>query len=201
MRRKKTYLLFLFFMLYFISVFSQIVLPPQPIIDEKSLEINIIDSEFNTDSTFVLEINSNVLDSIIKDKISYLKNFFKGCFKNIQISFQSNNQFNYLRITGNIPNSFIENNKSLIGIIKIDDFQLFVYNHSDIPIDNYFHKTKLKIFIPKYDYSNMIINTPTWFYVIINETKMYSIMNETEMNFSLVPIFNRRVNKKPNLNK
>jgi hypothetical protein len=141
-----------------------------PTIDEKDLQSVQIDNI--PDSTFVLSINNCILDSIIRTKIAYFKTVFKvrrESFKNITINFQSNRQSDYIRITGNLPISFIGNNK-LVGTMIMDDFRLFVYNYSDKSIDNYFNKTNARHFLPKYEYFDMLINTPTWFYVIRNGT-------------------------------
>jgi hypothetical protein len=121
------------------------------------------------DSVVVLKLNSNELDSILKNKVSYLKETFPKVRKNIEISFQNTDNLVYFRIAGNIPDFSIAVNKNLYGIFHIDDFQLFVYNHTDKCIDKLFRKIENKYF-KKEQSDDFIytINTPTWFYIIEN---------------------------------
>jgi hypothetical protein len=164
------------FSLCSVAGFSKITLSKlNPILDKKDLES--VQTDSIPDSTFVLSINNYVLDSIIRDKIAYFKTIFKvrDSFKNITISFQSNSHFDYIRITGNIPDC--EDVKYLIGTLLIDGFRLFVHNYSGQPIDDYFHKSKSRYIIPRYEYTIMTTNTPTWYYVIRDET-LEEICNE-----------------------
>jgi hypothetical protein len=172
----KKIIICLFFSLLTTVGFTQIA-PPKyfPTLEEKYLDSVQIDS--TPDSTFVLSIYNCSLDSILKNKITFFKTVFKvkDNFKNITINFQSNGHFDYIRITGNIPNG--EDVKYLTGIMIIDGFRLFVHNYLGRPIDDYFHKTKSKYLIRRYEDVVMTINTPTWFYVIKNGT-LEEIRNE-----------------------
>lgn len=161
--------IFMFFLFCYTIGYSQITLPKfRPTIDK--VDLPTMQKDSITDSTFVLSLNNYVLDSVIRTKIVYLKSVFKG-FENITINFQSNSQIDYILITGNLPNCFIEkNSRLLVGTLRIDDFRLFVYNYSDKSINNYFIKTNVKYSMPDYEYFDMLINTPTWFYVIRDGT-------------------------------
>ena len=158
----------LIFIAYSGVLFSQVKIEKIQELDIGSI-IDKDDLIFNAkqqDSIFLLTIKNDILDSIIRQKINYIRNTFPKGNKNIKISFQSNDSGDYMDITGNIPNNWMLNNNYLEGVININDFHLFIYNYTINPIDNYFCKTTIKILYlsPEPVDEIYLINTPTWIF-------------------------------------
>ena len=163
---KKIYLLSVIFSLTFVHVSAQrILLDFSPTVNEKDINLDII----IPDSTVVLKINNYVLDSIIRKKITYIKDTFKKTSKVITVVFRVSGGVEYIVITGNVPKWEIVNDANLLGIVYYDCFNIYIYDYMKKKSNKYFIKTDAKHYVPKYDPIIAVTNTPRWFYIITNE--------------------------------
>ena len=145
--------------------FSQILIPKfTPNFEEKDL------IAVENDSVDILSIKSNVFDSLIITKINHTNRRYteKENNKNFLICFYSNQFYDYLVISSNIPNCQIQKEKDLVGVVFIDDTRIFVINQSKISMEDFFNKSKIRYYFPKYKYEDLLYDYPIWKYIYIN---------------------------------
>lgn len=145
--------------------FSQIHIPKfTPNLEETDL---IVDEN---DSVDILSLRSNVFDSLIRTKIEHINRSYreKENNKNFIICFYSNQFYDYLEISSNIPNCQIQKEKDLVGVVFIDDIRIFVINQSKISMEDFFNKSKIRYYFPKYKYEDLLYDYPIWKYIYIN---------------------------------
>lgn len=145
--------------------FSQIHIPKfTPNLEEKDL---IADEN---DSVDILSIRSNIFDSLIRAKIEHINRRYREVKnnKNFTLFLYSNQFYNYLVISSNIPNCQIQKEVYLVGVVFIEDTRVFVFNKSKITMEDLFDKSKIKYYLPKYKYEDLLYDYPIWKYIYIN---------------------------------